>query len=212
MSRALAFAACSALAACASPEREMTAVDSERAFAADAQTLGQWTAFRKWAAPGALMFTPQPVNAHEFLKPLDDPAVSVQWWPAESYVSCDGTYAVNTGPWVRDGGKSVGYFTTVWRREGDVWRWIYDAGDSLQAARPRPQQPRVRQASCSGKPLPLPVPVPPPGFRTGQGQSTDNSLHWMWSVSTKGERRFTARLWNGRAFEDVVTDLAAAPQ
>ena len=29
-----------------------TAIDAERAFAADAQKLGQWTAFRKWAADG----------------------------------------------------------------------------------------------------------------------------------------------------------------
>ena len=97
----------------------MTAIDAERAFADDARTLGQWTAFRKWSTDDALMFVPQPVNAHEFLKDRKDPPVPVFWWPGRSYLSCDGSFAVNTGPWVRDGGKAVGYFTTVWKRQPD---------------------------------------------------------------------------------------------
>jgi hypothetical protein len=48
------------LAAAAAP---LTAVEAERAFAADAQKQGQWTAFRKWAAPDAVMWTPQAVWA-----------------------------------------------------------------------------------------------------------------------------------------------------
>ena len=42
----------------------MSAIDAERAFAADAQKIGQWTAFRKWSTPDALMFTPQPVRVY----------------------------------------------------------------------------------------------------------------------------------------------------
>ena len=51
----------------AAAEPAMTAVDAERAFVADAQKLGQWTAFRKWSAPDAIMFVPRQVNAHVFL-------------------------------------------------------------------------------------------------------------------------------------------------
>ena len=40
------------LLAAAAPQ---TAIDAERAFVADAQTLGQWTAFRKYAADDAVM-------------------------------------------------------------------------------------------------------------------------------------------------------------
>ena len=98
------------LLAAAEPQ---SAIDAERAFAADAQKLGQWTAFRKYAADDAIMFAPQKVNAQEFPKPLKDPPTAVFWWPGKSFVSCDGSYAVNTGPWVRQWGKAVGYFTTV---------------------------------------------------------------------------------------------------
>ena len=111
----------------AAAEPAITAIDAERAFVADAQKLGQWTAFRKWSTPDAIMFTPQAAKAHDFLKELKDPQTAVFWWPGRSFVSCDGTYAVNTGPWVRQWGKSVGYFTTVWQRQPDgSWKWIID--------------------------------------------------------------------------------------
>jgi hypothetical protein len=103
----------------AAAEPPMTAIDAERAFVADAQKLGQWTAFRKYAADDAVMFVPQQVNAQAFLKDRKDPPASVYWWPGKSFVSCDGSYAVNTGPWVRQYGKAVGYFTTVWKRQPD---------------------------------------------------------------------------------------------
>ena len=82
------------------------------------------------------MFIPQPSNAHAFPQGPQGPAGAVFWWPGRSFVSCDGRLAVNTGPWVREWGKSVGYFTTVWQRQRDgSWQWIYDGGDALKAPR-----------------------------------------------------------------------------
>ena len=66
----------------------------------DAQRIGQWTAFRKYADRDAVMFTPQAVWARDFLKGRKDPPKAVRWWPATSFVSCDGHTAVNTGPWI----------------------------------------------------------------------------------------------------------------
>ena len=103
----------------AAAEPSMTAIEAERAFVADSQKLGQWTAFRKWAADDAVMFLPQAGSAHAWLKDKADPPVAVFWWPGKSFVSCDGGTAINTGPWVRQWGKSVGYFTTVWKRQPD---------------------------------------------------------------------------------------------
>ena len=94
----------------------VTAADAERAFARDAKRVGQWTAFRKYADETAVMFTPQALWAHDFLKDRKDPPKSVEWWPARSLVSCDGRVAVNTGPAFREG-KHYGEFTTVWVRE-----------------------------------------------------------------------------------------------
>ena len=198
------------LAAAAAPPRR--AVDAERAFAADAQQLGQWTAFRKYATADALMFTPQPVNAQEFLKPLKDPPVSVYWWPGKSFVSCDGTYAVNTGPWVRQYGKAVGYFTTVWQRQPDGgWKWIYDGGDGLKVPRAEGGDIKPRTASCKGEAIrPARAPVPP-GFKAGEGASNDRTLWWSWKVDAKGGRTFRAYLWTGRKYEQVLINQVPAP-
>ena len=198
------------LAAAATPA--MTALDAERAFIADAQKLGQWTAFRKYADDSAVMFTPQQVNAQDFLKLLKDPPVAVYWWPGKSFVSCDGTFAVNTGPWVRQYGKAVGYFTTVWKRQADgSWKWIYDGGDGLETPRAEGGDIKPRQASCEGTPtLPLVMSIAP-GDKVEQGVSTDGSLQWMWIVHADNSRTFEAALWNGKGFDSVIRDNVKAP-
>jgi len=188
----------------------ITAIDAERAFAADAQKLGQWTAFRAWSTPDALMFTPQPVKAHVFLKDRKDPPVAVFWWPGRSYISCDGSYAVNTGPWVREWGKSVGYFTTVWKRQPDgSWKWIFDAGDELKTARAEGGDIKPAVAACSGKKLGMLMSPPRPG-EVGGGKANDQSLVWRWSVAKDGARTFEAWIWNGARFERVIHDEVAA--
>jgi len=190
-----------------------TAIEAERAFAADAQKLGQWTAFRKWSAPDALMFTPQPVKAHDFLEDRKDPPVAVFWWPGHSFVSCDGTVAINTGPWVREWGKSVGYFTTVWKRQpAGGWKWVYDAGDALKTARAQGGDIAPTTASCAGKAPPfVPDPVRTPAAKSADQHSADRTLRWSWRVTADGERRFRAFLWNGRTMQMVIDDRVAAP-
>ena len=194
----------------------MSAIDAERAFAADAQRIGQWTAFRKYAAPSAVMFVPQPANAQAWLKGRKDPPWSVFWWPGRSYVSCDRTVAINTGPWVREFGKSVGYFTTVWvRQRGGSWQWTYDAGDDLKFARDEGGDIKPVNASCNGRPSGAVVlgTIGAAGYRNGGGRSPDGTLVWSWTSSPKGDRRFLAQLWDGRTWQPVIDDkVEAAPQ
>ena len=188
--------------AIAAAEPAMTAIDAERAFAADAQKLGQWTAFRKYAADDAEMFVPQWVRAHEFLKDKADPPVSVFWWPGKSFVSCDGGTAVNTGPWVRQWGKTVGYFSTVWKRQADGgWKWIYDGGDALEAARAEGGDIKPKPASCEGKPFMMPHAF----------HSADSTLAWINVTGPDGQRSFFVWLWNGEKYENVISDYFAAP-
>jgi len=199
------------LLAAAEPQ---TAIDAERAFAADAQKLGQWTAFRKYAADDAVMFVPQQVNAQSFLKDRADPPVSVFWWPGKSFVSCDGGYAVNTGPWVRQWGKAVGYFTTIWKRQADgSWKWIYDGGDSLEHARAEGGDIKPRQADCA-----KPVQAPPPkvgltqGGSSGAGHSADGTLVWRWFVRADGSRNLEVLMWNGNGWDAALNDNVGPAQ
>jgi len=195
-----------------------TAIDAERAFAADAQKYGQWTAFRQYIDHDAVMFTPQAVWARDFLKDLKDPPKSVRWWPAHSFVSCDGRTAINTGPWVSGSSKNHGYFTTVWQKTKGEWRWVYDGGDGLKGPLPAVPKAQVHRASCAGKAPGAPVIPPPPltpkQARTtpddnGRGQSADKTLGWDWKVDKKGGRKFRVYQWNGLRYAQVlVNDIA----
>ena len=189
-----------------------TAVDAERAFAADAQRRGQWTAFRATATEEAVMFVPEPVNAQAFLKDKKDPPQPLKWWPAKSFVSCDGNLAVNHGPWINPN-NGAGTFTTVWQRRAEGWRWIYDGGDAVKSAQPK--KPLVRKASCKGNPASV-ILVPPSLTAPGQpidqrsGRSNDGTLAWSWVVDAAKTRRFVAWLWNGRRFEQVLNQTVPA--
>jgi hypothetical protein len=170
-----------------------TALDAERAFDAAAARDGQWTAFRAFAAPKAIMFVPQPVDAQDWLKDRKNPSQSVRWQATASYVSCDGNSAVNTGNWQRPDG-SLGYFTTVWQRQPDgSWKWLVDGGDVLKTARPALREPVVRRAACHGTAFVPPVGVaPPPGVVAdpeGWGLSRDGSLLWCWRANPDGRNR-----------------------
>ena len=189
-----------------------SAIDAERAFAADAQKLGQWTAFRKYATDDALMFVPQPTNAQAFLKDRKDPPTAVFWWPGRSYVSCDGNTAINTGPWVRGWGKAVVYFTTVWQRQTDGnWKWVYDGGDELKTARAEGGDIAPQVAACPKLPLPpAPQREVPADVKYGGGSSKDGTLTWDWTVLTDGSRRFTASVWDGARRRVVIDDQIAA--
>ncbi|HEY0628133.1 MAG TPA: hypothetical protein VGD23_02280 [Sphingomicrobium sp.] len=199
----------------AAAQPAMSAIDAERAFVADAHKLGQWTAFRKWAAPDAIMFLPQAGNAQEWLKDKADPPVPVFWWPGRSYVSCDGNTAVNTGPWVRQWGKAVGYFTTVWQRQADgSWKWLLDHGDTLATPRTEGGDIKPVVASCE-KPGPTSLPirtdtVPERKVADGGGQSGDGTVIWLWDVQNDGSREFRTYLWNGKVMEQVIHDKVAA--
>ena len=192
----------------------VTAIDAERSFAADAQKLGQWTAFRKYAAPDALMFVPQPVNAQVWLKGRKDPPASVFWWPGRSYVSCDGKMAINTGPWVRGYGKSVGYYTTVWLRQKDgAWKWVYDAGDEDKFMRDEGGDIAPINAKCPKLPLPPPPQREMPAeIKYGGGSSADGTLTWGWTVERNGKRNFFALMWDGKQRQMVIEDKVAAPK
>lgn len=184
-------------------------IAAEIAFNRLAQEKGQWTAFRETAADDAVLFVPQRVLAKEWLKKQADPPRSVVWSPSIVYVACDGNVAASTGNWKRPDG-SVGYFTTIWRRDKKgAWKWVLDHGDRLTAPRPAPEFLTGKVATCKqGQrpegPPPLPVkgerPAPPP----------DESLLWTADVAPDNSRRVTVKMWTGEAYETVIDDKVAA--
>lgn len=191
-----------------------TAIDAERSLAADAHRIGQWSAFRKYAARDAVMFTPQAVWTQEFLRSRRNPPKSVDRWPTESFRSCDGRTAVNLGWAARPDGRPLGQFTTVWVRESGRWQWTYDGSLPTDAARFTAKGSKVRlvRAVCSkapGAPVIPPRPLTDRQARktpedSGRGESADKTLGWDWKVSKDGSRHFRVFLWNGHRYAQVV--------
>jgi hypothetical protein len=198
-----------------------TAVDAERAFIRDSHTQGQWTAFRKWADSSAVMFTPQVVWAQDYLKDRADPPKSIDWAPANSWVSCDGRTAINRGPWTSASGKAHGYFTTVWMQSQSTWRWVYDGGADLPVPMALPKKPKIAKASCNNLAR-IPsayrkavvstarIAGKPPAD-AGQGRSADGTLIYEWKVAADGARHFSAKLWDGRGYRLILDQNIAAP-
>ena len=197
----------------------ITAVDAERAFARDAQRMGQWTAFRKYADESAVMFNPQAVWAREWLANRKDPPRSIRWGASESWVSCDGRTAINRGPWMSPAGGQ-GFYTTVWVRTPRGWRWAYDGGDKLEMPIAMPRKPRIDRARCDGlsklpreyrqevQPTALMAGKPPAD--AGLGRSADGTLIYEWKVAASGERHFEAKIWNGRDYRTVIKQRISA--
>lgn len=197
----------------------VTAVDAERAFAADAQRQGQWTAFAKWADPTAVMFTPQATWAQVWLKGRANPPRAVRWWAERSFVSCDGRTAVNTGPW--RGPRNGGTFTTLWLRQANgAWRWTVDGGDEVSRVGRVPARPTVRRASCANAELrrkqieaayDAPINRASPPGDTGFTRAADGTLLYQWKVTPDGARHQLAKLWTGQRFVTVLDQRIAAP-
>ncbi len=137
------------------------------------------------------------------LRDLDEPKVPIHWWPAVSYVSCDGKTAVNTGPYYSPLDGTYGQFYTVWEKSEDGWRYRFDTGRELDEPMKLPAEPEVVKASCeevtdhgSGDP-----PRPPHWDR---GYSEDGSLGWQW-FPKDGARELRVGVWDGKEYDMVIT-------
>ncbi|HZU50744.1 MAG TPA: hypothetical protein VE968_02590, partial [Sphingomicrobium sp.] len=175
--------------------------------------LGQWTAFRKWAADDAVMFTPKPVWAKTFLKALKDPPRSISWRAEQTFSSCDGRTAVNIGPWFNQDHQLAGYFTTVWQRTTAAgWRWVYDGGVPIRKNSHQNVE-KSQRASCNVPDQRLPMRISAALDRTasmtsaqnsGRGYSADKTLGWEWKVGLGGERTLRVYLWTGNRYDEVI--------
>ena len=201
-------------------------VSAEIAFARMAREEGQWTAFRAFAAPGAMIHGQDgAIPAMPWLAQQSDPPAAVQWSPREIWMSCDGALAISSGRFVDPDGK-VGNFLTVWERQGDgEYRWSYDTGvpDDPQPPAPARAQEgdiivtamdRVRGhvADCrKAGDAALPAIS---GELLGDGDqsaiklSRDGTLAWRWAhvgAAGAGRRVFTSAIFMDGAWQPAMT-------
>lgn len=200
-------------------------VAAEIAFARAAREQGQWTAFKQFAAPGALLHGSKgPFPIEPWLATQTDPSQAVQWEARAVAISCDGALAVSQGRLTTPSGK-VGNFVTVWERQaGGEYRYVFDAG-GLDVPQPPPRK-KVEDgnivvtaidavlglvASCprGGAPIPPPPPIPVgEDGKTDARLSRDGTLRWRWEHRPDGARYAAAEyFYEGRwltAFEQTL--------
>ena len=173
----------------------------------DAQRIGQWTAFRKYADRDAVMFTPQAVWARDFLKDRKDPPKAIRWRP--------GAQLRLLRRADRGEHRSRGSGRTEARRlfhdrlaahAAPAGAGSMTAADRSPGAAPVGRKPQVHRASCAARAPGAPIIPPPPltakQARTtpednGRGQSADKTLGWDWKVDE--ERRAHSASISGTA-------------
>jgi ketosteroid isomerase-like protein len=112
-------------------------VAAERAFAADAPSMGIAGSFNKWSTPDAILIGGgQVLRVGEAYpdgpRPADEPLL--EWWPNFAGISRSGDMGFTTGG-VQLGGRRTGHYFTVWKRQPDGgWKWVYDGGSGANAA------------------------------------------------------------------------------
>ena len=182
--------------------------DAERAFAADAQASGQWTAFRRFASQRGWMFAPQPVKAQALLAGRADPPRAIAWWPDRTTTACDGTLALSQGHAILPDG-SHGRFNTIWAVEpGQGWRWLADFGSPASGpAAPgtvtetRPSCRNLARAAASEPAMPAGLP------RLDGGAARDASLRW--ALRSDGRAHLLlVWAWDGRGWREIARKAA----
>lgn len=112
-------------------------VAAERAFAADAPSLGIAGSFNKWSTPDAIVIADGRAQRigevyPDGPRPADEPLL--EWWPNFAGVARSGDLGFTTGG-VALNGRRTGHYFTIWKRQPDgSWRWIYDGGSGASAA------------------------------------------------------------------------------
>ena len=206
-------------------------VATELAFARLARKQGQWTAFRAFAAPDAVMHLDSGlVSAAAFLTGRADPPAAVQWKPRGVWMSCGGSLAVSRGRFVDPEGK-VGTFVTVWELQGDgSYRWIYDGGapDDPQPDPALDEAPledlitvealETVQGHVADCPEPGAPPLPPPptaayveGAQVGTRNSADATMQVGWLHGPSGERDVWIRWWTEEGWSLAMNQPLPGP-
>ena len=123
-------------------------IAAELAFARMAREEGTWTAFREYSTDDALWPAPALSNVRRDLAGAADPAEPIVWGPDAVWVSCDGSFALSTGPASYPNGRRS-RFATIWQRQrnGD-YRWVLDQGFDLETGYAEPEMIGARVADC----------------------------------------------------------------
>ncbi len=191
-----------------------TLIAAELAFAREAREKGTWTAFRNWATADALWPSPGWQTVQTALKGAPDPAQAIVWAPDTVWVSCDGSYALSTGPATWPGGRRT-RFATIWQRQTNgEYRWVLDQGFDLEEGYAEKDMIAGHTAEC------------PPGARAFReqraprvrrgeawqsGRSDDGTLAWTTALAADCRRTHVVSVRQEGAMTEVFRRTSTNP-
>lgn len=191
-----------------------TIIAAELAFAREAREKGTWTAFRKWSTADALWPSPQWQNVQTALKGIADPAQPIVWGPDMVWVSCDGSFALSTGPASYPSGRKS-RFATIWQRQDDgEYRWVLDQGFDLEDGYAQREMIAGRGAEC---------PAGTRSFRQQRGyqarrdgawqagRSDDSTLAWDTALAADCRRTFVVTARQDGEMKEVFRRTSSTP-
>ena len=188
-------------------------IAAELAFARAARDDGTWTAFRDYATKDAQWPGPRFESVQAALKGEADPAQAIVWEPDQVWASCDGSFALSSGPATHPGGKRS-RFATIWQRQNSgEYRWVLDQGFDLEDGYAAPAMIPARVADC------------PPGRlgRSGRpakarradawssGQSDDGTLVWATELHADCSRTLVVSAKRDGAMTEVFRRVSSPP-
>jgi len=188
-------------------------IAAELAFARMAREKGTWTAFREYATEDALWPAPALSSVQRDLAGQADPAEAIVWGPDAVWVSCDGSFALSTGPATYPNGRR-GRFATIWQRQRNgEYRWVLDQGFDLEAGYAEPEMIGARVAECAPgrERQEWRRPEVRRGEAWGSGRSNDGTLEWSTVVAADCSRTLTVRASQGGAPIEVFRRESPRP-
>lgn len=183
-------------------------VAAERAFAADAPSMGIAGSFNKWSTSDAIVIGGGRVQRvrdayPDGPRPADEPLL--EWWPNFAGIARSGDMGFTTGG-VQVGGRRTGHYFTIWTRQADgSWKWVYDGGSGASAADvPGPETepvilplgPELLQVVYAGQPEP---PAPAPDWALTKVREAEAELAQAAAINQKAAH-LAAMADNGRLY------------
>jgi hypothetical protein len=188
-------------------------IATELAFARTAREKGTWSAFRDYATKDAQWPGPKWENVQVALKGVPDPAQAIVWEPDQVWASCDGSFALSSGPATRPNGKRT-RFATIWQRQdnGD-YRWVLDQGFDLEDGYAPPEMISARVADCpAGKSLRVDrLPTARRAAAWASGRSDDGTLSWSTELRSDCSRTLVVSAIKDGAMTEVFRRVSAPP-
>lgn len=188
-------------------------IAAELAFARAAREEGTWTAFRAYSTEEALWPAPALSNVRQDLAGAADPAEPIVWSPDAVWLSCDGSFALSTGPATYPDGRRA-RFATIWQRQRDGdYRWVLDQGFDLEMGYAGPEMIGAKVADC-------PAATERPRLRRfevrrgeawGSSRSNDGTLEWATAIAPDCSRTLSVRVSQGGAMTEVFRRESPRP-